>query len=140
LPERICIAQTPSPQHVAFGKGRKEKDEMGKVVVSGTLSQTPARRKLKNGMLCATAIVRSTCAKDGNRTRFWQIAAFNGAAQSALMRLSRGDPIVVQGTVEAEIQGQNGEIALSFGVVAERILDVPPQFAAKIAAGLTDIG
>jgi single-stranded DNA-binding protein len=109
---------------------------VGKVIVSGILSQTPERRKLKNGTLCATAVVESTCAKDGNRTRFWQIAAFNGAAQSALMRLSRGDPIIVQGTFEAEIQGQNGEIALSFGVVAERILDVPPQFADRIVAAL----
>ncbi len=109
---------------------------MGKVVVSGTLSQAPERRTLKDGTLCATAVVRSTCAKDGKRTQFWQIAAFNGSAQLALMRLSRGDPIIVQGTVKAEIQEQNGEIALSFGVIAERILDVPPRFADKIAAAL----
>jgi single-stranded DNA-binding protein len=109
---------------------------MGKVVVSGTLSQTPERRKLKNGTLCATAVVRSICAKDGYRTRFWQIAALNDTVQSALMRLSRGDPIIVQGTFKAEMQGQNGEIALLFGVVAERILDAPPQFADRIVAAL----
>ncbi len=109
---------------------------MGKVVVAGTVSQAPARRRLKNGTLCATAVVKSTCAKGGNRTQFWQIAAFNGAVQLALMRLSRGDPIIVQGTVKAEIQEQNGEIALSFGVIAERILDVPPRFGDKIVAAL----
>jgi single-stranded DNA-binding protein len=109
---------------------------MGKVVVSGTLSQTPERRKLKNGTLCATAVVRSTCAKDGYRTRIWQIAALNDTVQSALMRLSQGDPIIVQGTFKAEIQEQNGEIALSFGVLAERILDVPTQFADRIVAAL----
>jgi hypothetical protein len=54
------------------------------------------------------------------------------------MRLSQGDPIIAQGTFKAEIQGQNGEIALSFGVIAEHILDAPPQFAPPIAAALTD--
>ena len=111
---------------------------MGKVVVSGTLSQSPERRVLKNGALCTVAVVKSTCAQDGNRTRFWQIAAFNATVQFALMRLSRGDPIIVQGTFNAEMQEQNGEIALSFGVVAESILDVPPHFADRIAAALTD--
>jgi len=106
---------------------------MGKVVVAGTLSQAPETRRLKNGTLYATAVVKSTCAKDGNRTRFWQIAAFNETVQSALMQLSRGDPIILQGTFKAEIQGHNGEIALSFGVIAERILDVPPKFADRIA-------
>ena len=109
---------------------------MGKVVVSGTLSQAPERRMLRNGALCAMAVVKSTCAKDGNRTRIWQIAAFNDTVQSALMRLSRGDPIIVQGTFKAEMQEQNGEIALLFGVIAERILDVPPQFADRIVAAL----
>jgi single-stranded DNA-binding protein len=114
----------------------KGKVGMGKVVVSGTLSQTPKRRMLKNGTLCATAVIKSTCAKDGNRTRIWQIAAFNDAVQSALMRLSQGDPIIVQGTFKAEMQGQNGEIALSFGVIAEHILDVQPQFAERVVAAL----
>jgi single-stranded DNA-binding protein len=94
----------------------KGKVGVGKVVVSGTLSQAPKRRRLKNGTLCATAVVKSTCAEDGNRTRIWQIAAFNDAVQSALMRLSPGDPIIVQGTFKAEMQGQNGEIALLFGL------------------------
>jgi len=109
---------------------------MGKIVVAGTVSQAPARRRLKNGTLCATAVVKSTCAKDRNRTQFWQIAALNGAVQLALMRLSQGDPIIVQGIVKAEIQEQNGEIALSFGIIAERIIDVPPHFAGKIVAAL----
>jgi single-stranded DNA-binding protein len=120
----------------AFTGDRKGKVGMSKVVVSGTLSQAPKKRRLKNGTLCVTAVVKSTCAKEGNRTRIWQIAAFNGAVQSALMRLSQGDPIIMQGTFKAEIQGQNGEIALSFGVIAERILDVPPQFADRIVAAL----
>jgi single-stranded DNA-binding protein len=114
----------------------KGKVGMGKVVVSGILSQVPERRRLKNGTLCAMAVVKSTCAKEGNRTRIWQIAAFNDAVQSALMRLSPGDPIIVQGTFKAEIQAQNSEIALSFGVIAERILDVPPQFADRFVAAL----
>jgi hypothetical protein len=84
---------------------------MDKFDVSGTLSQASKRRRLKNRT--PTAVVKSTCAKDGNRTRIRQIAAFNGVVQSALMQLYQDDPIIVQGTFKAEIQGQNGKIVIA---------------------------
>jgi hypothetical protein len=44
----------------------------------------------------------------------------------------------VQGTFKAEMQEHNCEIALSFGVTAERLLDARQQFADKIADGLAN--
>jgi single-stranded DNA-binding protein len=107
---------------------------MATVLVSGALFHAPESRTLKNGELCVTAIVESKESNDGNRTRFWHIAAFSETAQSVLMHLSRGDTVVVQGTVKAEIHERNGEIALSFGVIAERVLNVPQRLAGAIAA------
>lgn len=106
---------------------------MATVLVSGTLFRAPETTTLKNGELCVTAIVESRESKHGNRTRFWHIAAVSETAQSALMYLSHGDTVIVQGTVKAAIHERNGEIALSFGVIAERILNVPQRFAEAIA-------
>jgi hypothetical protein len=39
------------------------------------------------------------------------------------IRFSHGDTVFVQGTLKAEIQEKNGELALSFGVIAERIFN-----------------
>jgi|SRR5262249_21317323 len=106
---------------------------MAKVIVWGTLFRAPETTTLKNGRLCVTAIVESKESNDGNRTRFWHIAAFAETVQSALTQLSRGDSIIVQGTVKAGIHERNGEIALSFGVIAERVLNVPQRFTETIA-------
>jgi single-stranded DNA-binding protein len=100
----------------------------------GTLFRAPETTTLKNGELCVTAIVEGKDAKAGYRTGFWHIAAFGETAQSALMHLSHGDTVIVQGTVKAGIHERNGEIALSFGVIAERVLNVPQRFAEAIAA------
>lgn len=86
------------------------------VRVSGTLCHAPERRTLKNGQLCVTAVVEGKDAKHGNRTRLWQIAAFSETVQSALMHLSQGDSVIVQGTHKAEIHERNGEVILLFGV------------------------
>jgi len=96
---------------------------MGSVIVSGILFDAPESRTLKNGELCVTAIVETRESKYGNRTRFWHIAALGETVQSALMHLSHGDTVFVQGTLKAEIQEKNGELALSFGVIAERIFN-----------------
>ncbi|MGH7873143.1 MAG: hypothetical protein ACREQO_13090 [Candidatus Binatia bacterium] len=65
-------------------------------------------------------------AKDGDYTRFWHILAFDEAVQAALRRLSDGDAATVQGTLKAEILEANGEFALAFGVIAERVLGLRP--------------
>jgi len=97
--------------------------KMARVRVLGTLSDSPVPRKMKDGGLCVTAIVR---AKDGNHTRFWHIAALSRTVQAALLHLSEGNPVAVQGTLKAEIRETNGEITLSFGVMAEHVLGLPP--------------
>ena len=107
---------------------------MATVLVSGTLCHAPETTALKNGELCVTAVIESKESKYGNRTRFWHIAAISETAQSALMHLSHGDTVIVQGTVKAGIHERNGEIALTFGVIAERVLNVPQRFAGAIAA------
>ena len=99
---------------------------MATVLVSGTLFRAPQTTTLKNGELCVTAIVESRESKYGNRKRFWHIAAISETAQSALRHLSHGDTVIVQGTVKAGIHERNGETALTFGVIAERVLNVPP--------------
>ena len=96
---------------------------MARVRVLGTLFDPPVTRRLKDGGLCVTAIVK---AKDGNHTRFWHIAALNRTVQAALLHLSEGNPVAVQGTLKAEIRDTNGEITLSFGVMAEHVLGLPP--------------
>jgi single-stranded DNA-binding protein len=100
---------------------------MGTVIVSGTLYDAPLSRTLKNGEQCVTATIESKESKYGNRTRFWHIAAFSETVQSALMHFSHGDTVFVQGTLKADIQDWNGELALSFGVIAERILTAQPR-------------
>jgi single-stranded DNA-binding protein len=111
---------------------------MATVLVSGTLFHASESRTLNNGEPCVTAIIKGKESKYGNRTRFWHIVAFTETVQSALMQLSRGDSVIVQGTLKAEIHEKNGELALSFGVVAERILDIPPRFADKITTALVE--
>ena len=108
---------------------------MATALVQGTLFHAPERRTLQNRMPCVTAIVKG---KDGNRARFWHIAAFSSTVQAALMRLSQGDSVILQGKVEAELQERNGEIVLSVAVIAERILDVPPRFTNAIVAALEE--
>ena len=100
--------------------------KMARVRVLGTLFDPPVTRRLKDGGLCVTAIVK---AKDGNHTRFWHIAALNRTVQAALLHLSYGDPVAVQGTLKAEICETNGEITLSFGVIAEHVLGLHPPVA-----------
>jgi single-stranded DNA-binding protein len=87
------------------------------VLVKGTLLHAPESRTLKNGGLCVKATLK---AKDGDYTRFWHILAFDEAVQAALLRLSDGDAVAVQGSLKAELHDRNGETALSFGVIAER--------------------
>jgi hypothetical protein len=43
------------------------------------------------------------------------------------MHFSHGDTVFLQGTLKADIQDWNGELALSFGVIAERILTAQPR-------------
>ena len=106
---------------------------MATALVRGTVSHAPERITLRNGVPCVTTIVKG---KDGNRTRFWHIAAFSETVQAALMHLATGDPIILQGTVKTELQERNGEIVLSVAIIAERILDVPPRFTNRILAAL----
>jgi single-stranded DNA-binding protein len=102
---------------------------MAKVLVSGTVFRAPETTTLKNGELCVTAIIECRETKYGNRTRFWHVAAVSTTVQSALMHLSLGDTVIVQGTVKAAIHERNGEFVLSFGVIAERVLNVPALIA-----------
>jgi single-stranded DNA-binding protein len=95
---------------------------MATVRVSGMLCHAPERRTVKNEQLCVTAVVEGKDAKHGNRTRLWQIAAFSETVQSALMHLSEGDSVIVQGTHKAEFHERNGEVILLFGVIAEHVL------------------
>ena len=81
-----------------------------RVRVSGTLLHAPESRTLKDGGLCVTATLK---AKDGERTQFWHIVAFNDPVQTELMSLSDGDAVVVQGSLKAEISDMNGEAELS---------------------------
>jgi hypothetical protein len=90
-----------------------------RVAVKGTFARAPTSRTLNNGGLCVTATLT---AKDGAYTRFWHILAFDKSVQAALLRLSDGDAATVQGTLKAEILEGNGELALAFGVIAERVL------------------
>jgi hypothetical protein len=66
--------------------------------------------------------VKAKEASNDNRTRYWHIAALSETVQSVLVQLSRGDAVVVQGTLKAEIHERNGEFAVSCGVIAERVL------------------
>jgi single-stranded DNA-binding protein len=97
--------------------------KMARVRVFGTLFDPPVVQRLKDGGLCVSALVK---AKDGNHTRFWHIAALSGTVQAALLHLSEGNQVAVQGTLKAEIRETNGEIALSFGVIAEHVLGLHP--------------
>jgi single-stranded DNA-binding protein len=99
---------------------------MATIQVSGALFRAPETTTLRNGGHCVTAIIESGESKYGNRTRFWHIAAISETAQSALRHLSHGDTVIVQGTVKAGIHERNGETALTFGIIAERVLNVPP--------------
>src|ERR1700730_19052568 len=88
-----------------------------RVLVKGTLIHAPESQTLKNGGLC---VMVTLIAKDGDYTRFWHIRAFDEAVQAALLGLSDGDAVAVQGSLKAEFHDRNGEPALSFGVIAER--------------------
>jgi single-stranded DNA-binding protein len=111
---------------------------MAKVLVSGTVFRAPETTTFKNGELCVTAIIECRETKYGNRTRFWHVAAVSKTVRSALMHLSLGDTVIVQGTVKAAIHERNGEFALSFGVIAERVLYVPAPFTRTITTALLE--
>jgi hypothetical protein len=86
---------------------------------SCVFSDAPASRELKGGRLCVTATLR---AKDGKRTRFWYIVAFNETVQAELRRLTDGDAVAVRGALKAELYDRNGANDLSLGVIAEDVL------------------
>jgi hypothetical protein len=50
------------------------------------------------------------------------IAAFSEPVQVELMRLTARDAVAVEGALKAELYDRDGEIELSFGVIAEHVL------------------
>jgi single-stranded DNA-binding protein len=90
-----------------------------RVFVRGTLSRAPESGVLTNGTQFVTATLK---AKDCDRTQFWHIIAFSETVQAALMHLSDGDAVAVQGSLKAELYDKEGETELFFGIIAEQAL------------------
>ena len=90
--------------------------------VSGILFQALESRTLRVGRASSTATTVTLKAKDGNHTQIWRIAAFSEPVQVELMRLTAGDAVAVEGALKAELYDGDGEIKISFGVIAEHVL------------------
>jgi single-stranded DNA-binding protein len=96
------------------------------VLISGTLFREPEQRTSKAGKPFVMATIR---AKDGDASQWWKVLAFSETAQVALMRLTDGDAVSVQGALKAETYEKDGVTKLSLSGVANHVLALrqPPK-------------
>jgi single-stranded DNA-binding protein len=95
-------------------------------LITGTLFRPPEQRTSKNGKPFVTATLKS---KEGEAVQWWKVVAFSESVQFALLRLTDGDALSVQGALKAETYEKDGATKLSLSVVADHVLALrqPPK-------------
>lgn len=89
------------------------------VLVKGTLFRAPESRISKAGNAFVMATLKE---RNGTEFRFWKVFAFGDTARAELERLSDGDSLSVQGTLEAKIYEKDGKASVSLSVTADLIV------------------
>jgi hypothetical protein len=86
-------------------------------------------------MICAliaghALVIATVRARVGtNTTELWQLQARDRPAQAALMRLSSGDAIAVQGVPNSRDGNVSGKLAVQHVLYVENILPLQPEGA-----------
>ncbi len=96
------------------------------VQVQGVLFRRAEKLISKAGKPYVRTKIRAT---SGNELQFWAVTAFSDTAQTELLRLDIGDALAVQGPVKIDQYERDGEMRLSFSVVADHVLALrqPPR-------------
>ena len=92
------------------------------VLITGTLFRAAEQKTSQAGKRYVTATMKAA-AVDASNSEFWGLLAFSDSAQEALLRLSAGEKLSVQGGLKLETYTPaNGETRISRTVFADAIL------------------
>ncbi len=89
------------------------------VLVSGAIFRVPEARTSKAGKPFWSATIKT---KGDDAATWWKIIAFSESAGAALLRLSDGDAVSVQGSLKVETYERDGVTKVSLTCIADAVL------------------